>query len=308
MRAVTFHTYGETDVLELTETPLPEPGAGQVRISVLAASVHPADLGTRAGAFQAFLPERPRYTLGWDLAGVVDAVGTGVTDFAVGDAVIGLSDYFATLAGTQAESVVLDARALAHTPAELDPVAASTLPLNAQTASQALDLIGLSEGQSLAVTGAAGAVGGFAIELAVQRGLRVFALAGPADEEYIRSTGATLVPRSADPAAAIRAVVPDGVDGLLDAALVGAPALGAVRDGGTFVNVSKPQAPTSERDIRVDGVGVHSDGRELAELAALAVRGVLKLRVAGTLPLADIAEAHARVAKGGIRGRVVLVP
>jgi NADPH:quinone reductase-like Zn-dependent oxidoreductase len=308
MRAVSFSSYGDLDVLEIADVPTPEPGPGQLRIAVRASTVNPADIGTRAGVYQSYLPERPSYGLGWDVAGTVDALGDGVTDFAVGDRVVGMSDYFATLVPTQADFVVLDAVAVATAPEGLDFAGAATVPLNALTAAQALELFGLTEGQTLAITGAAGAVGGFAAQLAVQAGLRVYGIAGEQDADFLREIGATLVLRSDDPAAALRAVVPDGVDGLLDAALLGAPALGAVRDGGVFVNVAKPMAPEGERGIRVDGVMVHSDGAQLAGLVTLVEQGKLAIRVAETLPLTEIAAAQALAAKGGIRGRIVLVP
>jgi NADPH:quinone reductase-like Zn-dependent oxidoreductase len=220
---------------------------------------------------------------------------------------MGLSDYFEHRTGTQAEFVVLDATAIAPVPAGVSIVEAATLPLNAQTAAQALALLGLTRGQTVAITGAGGAVGGYATQLAANAGLTVYGIGGPQDADFIRAAGATFVARSADPAAAIRALVPDGVDGLFDPALVDAPALGAVRDNGGYVKASRP-APETERGIRVASVMVHSNGTELAGLGRLVEQGVLTLRVADTVPFADVAEAHARLAKGGIRGRLVLVP
>lgn len=308
MRAVAVSSFGAPEALTVLNVPQPEPGAGEVRIRVAAAAVHPVDLGTRGGAFAALMPERRYHILGWDLAGTVDAVGAGVTDFVPGDAVVGLSDWFANLVGTQAEYVVLAAGAVAPAPANASPVEAATLPLNGQTAAQALDLLRLSEGQTLAVTGAAGAVGGYAVELAVHRGLRVLAISGAQDEQFVTGLGATFVPRSDDPSAAVRAVVPDGVDGLLDAALVGAPALGAVRDGGTFVNVYGPLAPAPVRGIQVDSVAVRSDGTQLRELVTLVEEGRLTLRVARTYPFGEAGQAHETLTQGGIRGRLVLVP
>ncbi|HEX5401023.1 MAG TPA: NADP-dependent oxidoreductase [Pseudonocardiaceae bacterium] len=307
MRAVSFSSFGDLDVLEIADVPTTEPGVGQVRIAVRASTVNPADAYTRSGALAAYLPDRPSYGLGWDAAGTVDALGEGVTGFAVGDRVVAMSDYFDTLVPTQADFVVLDAAAVAPAPAGLDFAGAATVPLNALTAAQALDLIGLTKGQTLAITGAAGAVGGFAAQLAGQAGLTVYGIAGEQDADFLREIGAILVPRSDDPAAALRAVVPAGVDGLLDAALLGVPAMGGVRDGGVFVSVARP-TPAGERGIRTDSVMVHSDGTRLAALVGLVEQGKLAIRVAETLPLTEVAAAQALVAKGGIRGRVVLVP
>jgi NADPH:quinone reductase-like Zn-dependent oxidoreductase len=309
MRAITVQTFGGPDALEIVELPVPEPGPGQVRIRVAAAPAQPVDVGTRAGNYASFLPELDRYTFGWDVAGTVDALGPGADGFAVGDAVIGLSDWFAHQAGTQAEYVVLPATALAVPPAGVSLVDASTLPLNAQTALQALGELGLSAGDTLAVTGAAGAVGAFAVELAARRGLRVAAIAGPQDEKLVRALGAEwFVPRSDDPASAVREVVPGGVDGLFDPALVGAPALAAVRDGGVYLNAASPLAPAGERGISTGGVKVRSDGAQLADLVALVEQGALTLRVAGTYAFEDAVTVHELLAKGGIRGRLVYVP
>jgi len=211
--------------------------------------------------------------------------------------------------GAQAEQVVLPARLLAPAPAGAPVEAAATLPLNALTADQALDLLDLPAGATLLVTGAAGGVGGYAVELGVLRGLRVVAQAGAADADLVRSLGAAeVVPRDGDPVAAARAVAPGGVDGVLDAAVVGPALLGAVRDGGAFVAVIDPALPTPKRDVRTAKVSVRGDGAHLARLVGLVEEGRLSLRVAATLPFAEAAEAHRRLEKGGVRGRLVLVP
>ena len=306
MRALIVTTFGGPETAEIAELPLPEPAAGQVRIRTAASAVHPADLLARSGALAAMLPAQPHYALGWDLAGEVDALGSGVTAFRPGDQVIGLSDWFVGLNGTQAEYVVLPAAAVAAAPTGVPAAEAATLPLNGLTASQALDLLGLEAGQTLLVTGAAGGVGGFAAELAVGRGLTVLGLAGAQDKDFVTGLGAQWVERGDHAAADVLAAVPDGVDGVLDTALVGAPLLAAVRDGGVFVNVFPPAAPAAERGIRIDSVGVRSDGAQLAELVGLVEQGGLSLRLAGTHPLDEAPAAHARVAGGGARGGVVL--
>ena len=234
MQAVIVRRFGGPDVLELGALPVPEPGPGQVRIAVEAAAVNPADIATRAGMLAgAGLMVPGEYTaLGWDAAGTVDAVGDGVVGFAPGDRVIGLRDRLTAPVGAHAERVVLDADAVAHAPRTASAAEASTLPLNGLTAVQALDLLALAPGEWLLVTGAAGAVGGFAVELAVLRGLRVVAVARPADEELVRGFGAELfVPATEELGSAVRAVVPGGVHGALDAAVIGVAALDAARGG-----------------------------------------------------------------------------
>ena len=309
MRAIVVRTYGGPEALELITVDTPEPGKGQVRIKVAAAAVNPIDVATRAGALAAVIGDRPVIGLGWDVAGTIDVLGPGVTRFAVGDAVIGLRDTLAVDLGTYAEYVVLDAAAVAPAPASVNAVAASTLPLNALTAEQALDLLGLEAGATMLVTGAAGGLGGYTVTLARRRGLRVVAVAAPQDAELVRGFGAEwFVARSDDLAEAVRTVAPGGVDGALDPARVGTAALDAVRDGGRFVAVTDWDRPEAARGISVQTVYVHHDGRRLAELARVVDAGELLLRVAATLPLTEASDAHRLLEKGGLRGRVVLVP
>lgn len=302
---------GRAGNLEIVEVPLPEAGTGQVRIKVAAATVNPVDLATAAGALPQYglTRELDVFPLGWDVAGTVDQVGAGVAGLRPGDAVIGLSDRLESASKAQAEFIVLDASAVAPAPAGVSPVEAATLPLNTLTAIQALDLAGLSAGQTLLVTGAAGAVGGFAVELAAGRGLRVVAVAGPKDEELVRGFSAEwFVPRGDDLSTAVRALVPGGVDGVVDAATVGLAALDAVRGGGSFVAVVPGGAPLPLRGIRVSTVLVRADAAQLTAVAKLTESGGLTLRVADTFPLEEAAQAHKRLAGGGLRGRLVLVP
>ncbi|WP_432927259.1 NADP-dependent oxidoreductase [Microbispora sp. CA-135349] len=289
----------------------PEPGPGQVRIRVEAAAVNPVDLLTAAGtlADNGLMPHLETHALGWDVAGVVDRVGPGVTGVQPGERVIGLSDRLTDRFKAQADLVVLDETAVAPAPAGVAAPEASTLPLNALTAVQALDATGLAPGETLVVTGAAGGVGGYLVELAVARGIRVAGVAAPADEALVRDFGAEwFVPRGTDLAAAVRAVVPGGAHGLVDAAVVGLPALDAVRNGGAFVAVGAGLAPIPLRGIRVSTVFVRADAAQLGHVAKLAEAGRLSMRVAGTYPLEQAAEAHERLRKGGLRGRLVLLP
>jgi NADPH:quinone reductase-like Zn-dependent oxidoreductase len=320
MRAVIVREFGAPELLELADVPTPEPGPGQVRIKVAAAAVNPVDLQTRAGR----LPiEQLPVGLGWDVAGVIDSVGPSVQGlpvqglsvqgFAVGDAVVGLDDRLVKDLGPYADYHVLAADAVAAAPRTVDAVAASTLPLNAVTAAQALELADLAPEQTLLVTGAAGAVGGYAVELAAARGWHVVAIASPSDEATVRGFGArTFLPRPArvdDLAAAVRSVFPDGVDAVLDTTYQPAAVLGAVRDGGGYVNIAPALGPVaSERGIRILDQWVHHDGARLAELVELVDAGRLTLRVAETFPLTEAAAAHELAGKGGLRGRVVLVP
>ncbi|MGW5102257.1 NADP-dependent oxidoreductase [Streptomyces sp. NPDC004100] len=308
MRAVVARGYGGPEVLETVTVPLPEPGPGQIRIRVEAATVNPVDLATRSGALVegGLMAARSCTGLGWDVAGVVDRPGAGVTAFAPGERVIGLRDLLDVSLGTYAEYVVLDAAAVAPTPPGVSPVAAATLPLNGLTAAQSLDALDLAPGDTLLVTGAAGAVGGFAVELAVRRGLRVVAQVGARDREFVRGLGAgRTVGRDASALAAeVRRVIPGGVDAVLDTAGLGIRALAAVRTRGAYVTAAVGTAPPPLRGIRAHEQWISADGVALAGLAALG----LTLRVADVLPLEGAARAHERLAEGGLRGRLVLAP
>ena len=307
MKAVTFSTFGGEDVIDIADVPVPEHGAGRVRIKVRAAAVHPVDIATRSGDFSALMPDRPYFVPGWDLAGTVDAVGPGVSTFRPGDAVVGLSVWFDSFAGTHAEFAVLDADALASAPRGASWADAASLPLNALTAAQALSQL-REDAVSIAIIGAAGAVGAFATELAVHQGKSVYAVASAQDEGFIRGLSATFVPRSDDPAEAIREAAGRPVDAVIDAAGLGESVLGAVRDRGSFVTSLPPRVPSPVRGIEVSAVQVAADGHRLGELVDLAEQGILSLRVAQTYALDDAAQAHSRLEKGGVRGRLVLVP
>ncbi|MCX4698821.1 NADP-dependent oxidoreductase [Streptomyces sp. NBC_01352] len=297
MRAAVVTTFGGPEAVRIVETELPEPAERQVRIKVTAAALNPVDAGVRSGVFGG---EGKQLGLGWDVAGTVDAVGTSGGDWRVGDEVVALDHGMVNPLGTHAEYVVVDTDAVALAPRSVDAVAAATLPLNALAAAQALDLLEVTPGQSLLVTGAAGALGGYAVQLAAHRGVSVTALAREEDAELVRSLGASSFTTGA--------VEPGSVDAVLDAAIVGEAALEWVRDGGAFVAVIPGTAPDPVRGVRTAAVGVSADGARLAELVGLVDEGVLTLRVAETYALDEAAKAHARLAEGGVRGRLVLVP
>lgn len=296
MQAAVVNTFGGPEQVEIVRVPIPQPGAGQVRIRVAAAGVNPVDGAVRVGVFGG---AGTRLGLGWDVAGEIDAVGAEVTGWSAGQRVVGLHYGPVKPLGTHAEYAVLDASAVAAAPVTVDAVAAAALPLSGLTAARAVGLLGLAPGSSVLVTGAAGMVGGLAVQLAVRAGLVVTALAGESDEEFVRSLGATaFVPRGSAPA--------EPVDGVVDAAVLGEPALGFIRDGGVYVGLRPHAGPAAERGIRVVEQEVAADGAHLAELVGLVDAGALTLRVSQTVPLADAVKVHARLAEPGTRGRLVL--
>jgi NADPH:quinone reductase len=310
MRAAVVREFGGPEVLEVVEVPTPAPGPGEVLVAVAGASVNFADVMVRAGMNVQYgaTGAREQFGLGSDVAGTVAAVGAGVTRFAAGQTVVGTQERLDRPLGTQAQYVVLQDWELAPAPAGIDLVDLATLGLNATTADQALDALALTYGQWLLVTGAAGAVGLFAIELARLRGLRVVAQAGMDDEELVRRAGAHLfVSRHEDLVPAVRRLVPGGVHGAIDAANLAAGAADAVRHGGAFVSLLN-SAPISRRQVRMINLAWHTDAERLAKLAAYAGTGLISLRVAKTYPLEQIRAAHETLAAGGHRGRIVLIP
>lgn len=308
MRAAVVTSFGGPESVRIVPAEVPEPGEGEVRIKVAAAALNPVDAAVREGVFGG---AGRTLGLGWDVAGVVDAVGPGAAaggavspgaaaGWGVGDEVVALQYGMIKPLGTHAEYVVVPADAVARAPRTADAVRAATLPLNALTAARALDLLAPAPGSSLLVTGAAGAVGGYAVQLAALRGVKATGLARRGDEESVRSLGAADFV-SGEPAAG-------DFDAVLDAAVLGGRAVSWVRDGGAYAGLIPTAVPGAERGVRVSGVEVAADGARLAELVRLVEEGRLTLRVAGTYALDDAAEAHARLARGGLRGRLVLVP
>ncbi|MEU4529359.1 NADP-dependent oxidoreductase [Micromonospora ureilytica] len=300
MRAVSYDKFGGPEVLHVAEVPMPEPGPGQVRVRVAASVVHPVDLMLRSGRFPAPLPTGLPYTPGWDVAGSVDAVGTSVDGLTIGDEVIGFSPWLRTTVGAHAEYVVLDAAWLTSAPTGVPATEAATLPTNGLTAVQALDLLALPAGSTVLVTGAAGQVGGFVLALARTTGLRATGLARSGDREFVESLGATFLSSADDPT--------EPFDAVIDLAVIGSSLLDLIRDGGGYVAASPPLRPEPVRGIRTFALEVLPDGTRLGELVELVTSGDIPLRVADVYPFADAAAAHERLARGGVRGSVVIVP
>jgi NADPH:quinone reductase len=312
VRAVGVTEFGGPEVLHAVELPDPAAAPGEVLIRVHAAAVNPTDTVLRSGGRAERLKDvAPPHVPGMDAAGVLEQIGQGaVTDLTVGDHVMAIVVPLGRH-GAYAEQVVVPAESVVRTPAGATDVASSTLPMNGLTARQALDQLALAPGQTLAVTGAAGAVGGYAVQLGKAEGLRVVADAAPADEQLVRELGADVIVRRGDEFSAhVRAVVPEGVHGLVDAALLDERAVGAVREAGRIATLRGYDGAGSEqRGIAFFPVFVREYAREhdkLDRLRAQAEAGTLTLRVARTLPAEQAAEAHRLLETGGVRGRLVL--
>ncbi len=310
MRGVGIIEFGGPEALQLVDLPEEHAGAGQVRVRVHAATVNPTDTYLRNGSRAALLKDvPPPHVPGMDAAGVIDEVGPGTsTDLKVGDAVFAMVVPNGSH-GAYRESIVLSADAVTRAPAGVGHVEASTLPMNGLTARQSLDQLALKPGQTVAVTGAAGAYGGYVVQLAKADGLRVIADAAPADEALVKGLGADIVvPRGADVAEQIRKVCPEGVDGLADGSFQSEQAVGAVRDGGAFASV-RGWAGTGERGITFHRTSVRDYDHRADLLAGLREHvesGAVTLRVAATYPPEQAAEAHRRIEAHGVRGRLVI--
>lgn len=297
-RAAVVTKPGEPDAISVLDLPVSPVEPGQVRVAVAAATVNPVDvLVSGGGLHQAGVIDQPEHTgLGWDFAGTVLEAGAGV-DLAPGTRVAGLVGGLDRDFGTYAEQLVLPAADVAVIPDGLDLAEAATVPLNALTALQLVDILGDGEGRALLVTGAAGAVGGYVVQLALERGWRVTGLARAADEEFVRGLGADF---TAEPTT--------GWETVADAAVLQEQAVALVRDGGRFVGVQPSFPPASERGVTIQGVRVEPDGAAIGGLLDRTARGELPVRIAEVLPLDRLDEAHSAVAKGGVRGRFVLQP
>jgi NADPH:quinone reductase-like Zn-dependent oxidoreductase len=319
MRAVGVTGYGGPDALELVHVPRPTAGNGQIRIRVHAATVNPGDTLLRVGDLDETLrsgPLKPPYIPGMEAAGVVDEIGPDTrTELQLGDRVMTIVMPIDATGGAYAEFVAVDADQVALAPAGSAHTEAATLPMNGLTARLALDVLHLHPGDTVAVTGAAGAVGGYAIQLAKVDGLRVIADAGPADENLVAALGADqIVPRGPDVGQRIRQWWPHGVDAVVDASLQGQQVVPALRDGGQIAAVRMWElAGATEmgedrgiaiRDVFVPEYTHRTD--KLDELRVLAEKGDITLRVARTYPAAEAPTAHRALEAGGIRGRIVL--
>jgi NADPH2:quinone reductase len=310
MRAVGLFTSGGPDVLEVIDLPEVHAGPGEVRIRVHAATVNPTDVGVRNGMWaERQKAYSPPYVPGMEAAGIVDELGSDVSDrLKVGDAVMAIVLPRGSH-GAYSSQIVLDARSVARAPAGKTHAEAATLPMNGLTARQSLDLLNLSPGQVIAVTGAAGAYGGYVIQLAKAEGLIVIADASEKDEQLVASLGADIVVRRGeDVAFRIREHFPQGVDGLADGAVLNEHVIPAVRDGGAFTSV-RGFLGTAQRDIRFTATLVGSYAHEWEKLDGLreqVEKGVLTLRVAELYAPERAADAHRRLEAGGTRGRMII--
>lgn len=308
MRAVTITKAGGPEVLAVTDREVRAAGPGEVRIRVKAAAVNPTDILMRE--HEAYAKGTPGIP-GMDAAGVVESVGPGVTRLKVGDQVMAVATPRRPEGGAQIELLVVPEASAVLIPEGASLAQASTLPMNGLTARLALDLLRLTPGQTLAVSGGAGLLAHYMIVLAKHHGLRVVADAKPSEVELVRGHGAdVVVARGEAFNREVRAETAGaGADALFDTALLGRDSFSAIRDGGAYVPVRGWNDGPADRDIRILPVMV-SDALErtdwLNELRDLASSGKITLRVAAEYPAERAADAQRAMSAGGLRGRAVI--
>lgn len=298
--AITFSEYGAPEVLRPTEVTPPQPGPGQVRIKVKAASVNPLDLKIRSGLMAKVAPAHFPVTPGVDAAGVVDAVGDGA-DAAVGDEVLG-----STVGGSYSEYALLE-RPVAK-PAELSWEVAASLVTVGRTAYRVLGQLGVEAGRTLLIHGAAGSVGFIAVQLAVARGITVIGTVGEKDIERITALGATAVRYGDGWAERVRAAAPGGVDFVFDAAGAGVLADSVALTGDADKVITIADMAAQQHGVRFSAGGADQGGQALPELVQLAAAGKLTVPIWRTYPLAAAAQAHADLEAHRNRGKAVLLP
>ena len=303
MKAVIFEDFGGPEVLRVTEADAPEPGPKQVRIRVRAAGVNPIDYKIRRGLMRPSLPPKLPAIPGSEAAGVVEAVGTEVTAVQPGDEVFGW-----TRGGGYCEQAILTMCAVK--PAEVSFVDAVALPVAGETAERVLDLLEVKAGETLLVHGAAGAVGTFAVQLAVARGARVIGTAGASNQEYVASLGGVPTLYGEGLVERVRALAPGGVDAVFDIAGRGAlPDSVELRGGSTERIITIADYPGAEKlGIQFSGGGSSSIASSdlISGLAARVARGELRTTIAATFPLEEAAEAQRQSESGHGRGKIVL--
>ena len=311
MKAIGIMRYGGPEVLEVIDIPEANVGYGEIRIKNFASAVNPTDIVARSGMIAKFRKENPVFPSvpGMDVAGIVDQIGEGVrSDIKIGDRVMGMvipdGDY-----GAYREQLVLNQDAVVFAPKNTSHEEACTLPMNSLTARLSLDLLNLTPGQVIAVTGGPGAYGGYVIQLAKCDGLIVIADSSDSDESLLKDLGVDIIiSREKSFTDQIREHFPDGVDGLADGALLNEKAIEAVKDGGSFTSIRGFEG-LPQRDIKFSSTWVtayNCDYEKLDKIRQQVDDGMVTLRVADTVSPENAAEAHKRLEGGGTRGRMVI--
>jgi NADPH:quinone reductase-like Zn-dependent oxidoreductase len=298
MKAAQFSRFGGPEVLEIVDLPDPHPASGQVRIAVRAAGVSQSDWKKRQGLMDSELPQ----TMGYEAAGLVDELGEGVVNVAVGDRVFG----FCADGAAQAELAVL--AYYAPIPPSLDFVNAAALPAAVETAARALDQLGVGRDSTILISGASGSIGSAAVQLAVARGARVIGTSGSANQDYLRGLQAEPVVYGGGLVDRVRALAPNGVDLALDVAGSGVlPELIELAHGPDHVVTVADFVGAREYGVRFSSGESGRALYALDDIGDLIEAGCFRLPTVRTFPLSEIAAAHRMSEAGDVRAKLVLV-
>ncbi len=303
MRAMTYDTYGGTDVLSLTQQPLPKVGPSEVLVRVRSASVNPVDWKLMSGGLDAVMHAVFPVVPGWDVSGVVEAVGFDTSEFAVGDEVMAYNRKDYLHGGTFAELTTVPVRSLAKKPASLSWDEAAGLPLAGLTAWQLLTRLEVGEGDTVLIHAAAGGVGSLGVQIAKALGARVIGTASAGNHDRLRELGAEPVEYGDGVVDRVRALAPDGVDVVAD--FVGGvleTTQAVLADGGRHASV----ADNTVTEAGGTWVWVRPSGPDLDRLAELVEQGALRVPVAATFPLEQLADAFALSQDGHTAGKIAV--
>ncbi len=303
MRALTYDRFGDDDELRVVERPVPRVGPSEVRIRVTRASVNPVDWKVMSGGLDPMLETRFPAIPGWDVAGVVDAVGPDTPEFVAGDRVAAYARKQVVSAGTFAEYVTVRVDDVAAVPDEVSDDVAAALPLAGLTALRVLETLAVTKGETLLVHAASGGVGYLASQLAVAAGARVIGTASPANHDKLRAVGVTPVAHGDGLSERLAEVAPEGVDAVAD--LVGGVldvSLAVLREGGRIASIADPAV--EEHGGR--WVWVRPDGPRLEQLLEEVAAGRLTIDIDRIFPLEQTAEAFAVSRAGTAKGKLVI--
>ena len=315
MKAIFYEQHGTAEVLQVGERPTPEPQDNEVLVEVVATSVNPIDRRLRSGELQDYITRTFPVVPGWDLAGKIAKVGAKVTDWQVGDEVLGLAFTRSIQHGSYAEYCPIDTASITEKPASISFEQAAALPLVSLTAWQALSEFGeLKAGQSVFIQAGAGGVGSVAIPMAKHLGAKVYTTTSAKNHDYVKSLGADVIIdyNADDYESALRQHETNGVDLVLEALLGNGTAEAAIRltkDGGrvAYMNNEPPEMDEIKlRNIKAEFLHHRPDGAMLRELVDLYESGKISLPKVQVRPLEEAMDAHLESEKGHTQGKIVL--
>lgn len=304
-RAVRFDKYGHVDVLQVVQVDLPIPGSGQVLVRVKAAGINPGETAIREGLLDKMWPATFPSGEGSDLAGIVEEVGAGVEGFAVGDEVLGFTDNRAS----HADFVVVEASNLTRRPGNVSWEAAGSLFVAGSTAYATVRAVGVSRGDTVVISGAAGGVGTIAVQLAVRAGATVLGLASASHYQWLTDHGVIPIAYGEGVEDRIQKATGGRLDAFIDT--FGSGYVKMALDLGVQperIDTIIDRDAAAQYGVKLEGSAYAANAEVLAELAALIDKGELEIPIAGVYPLDDVREAYLDLAHRHSLGKIVLVP